>query len=97
MRFASYTDEDGRNWAVELPDDAPDSDAPKGLPLGPPSLESLGLPLEQEVRLHNALFARQLFTAKDVLNKRQNVFGAVQAAFKVDTEKVYQLYNSVGE
>ncbi len=97
MRRAFYTDEDGRHWAVELPDGSPDSDAPMGLPLGPPSLTLLGLPKEVEIRLHNALFDRQLFTREDIRLKRQAVFGAVQAAFKVDTEKVVQAYNRTEE
>lgn len=90
----SYTDGDGRHWAVMLPDDAVVGSESMGLPLGPPSLESLGLPLEVEVRLHNQLFERGLLTERDVKARRLHVFGAVQAAFKVDVERIVQLYKT---
>lgn len=91
-RVTSFTDVDGRKWAVTLPDDAPDSDAPLGLLLGPPSLETLGLPLEAEVRLHNELFARRLWTLADVTRRRMDILGALQSAFKVDIGKIVELY-----
>ena len=92
MREASYTDDEGRRWVVRLPDGAPDSDAPLGIPLGPPSLESLGLPLEFEVRLHNQLCARRLFTFRDMKTRRTEILGALQAAFKVDIVAIAALY-----
>ncbi len=92
MNQSSYVDEQGRYHAVLLPNGTNEKDAAKGLPLGPPSLESLGLPEEVETRLHNELFARKLFTGKDVRKRRIDVFGALQAALKVDIEKVVQIY-----
>ncbi len=92
MREASYTDEEGRQWAVTLPDDAPESDAALGFPLGPPSLEPLGLPLDVEVRMHNQLFGRRLFTRRDVKGRRMEILGAVQAALKVDVVAIANLY-----
>ena len=75
-----------------MPDGAPESDAPKGLIVGPPSLEPLGLPLEIEVRIHNELFYRQLLTAADVRKRRMDVIGALMSALKVDGETIVQLY-----
>ena len=92
MNQSSYVDEEGRYHAVLLPNGTGEDDAARGLPLGPPSLESLGLPQDIEVRLHNELFARRLFTGKDVRKRRIDVFGALQAALKVDIEKVVQIY-----
>lgn len=92
MRIASYTDDEGRRWAVQLPDGVPDSDAKLGLPLGPPPLASLGLPKETEIRLHNQLFDRRIFTAKDAKRRRQDVFAALQNAFSVDAGRVIDLY-----
>lgn len=92
MKQAVYKDEAGRQWAVLLPDEAPESDAALGVPLGPPSLESLNLPEEVEVRLHNQLFARRLFAPIDVKRRRQDVFAALQAALSLDVERVVQLY-----
>ncbi len=92
MNQSSYVDEQGRYHAVLLPNGTNEQDASKGLPLGPPSLEPLGLPEEVEIRLHNELFARKLFTGKDVRKRRIDVFGALQAALKVDIERVVQIY-----
>lgn len=94
MRQVSYEDGEGRKWATMLPDEAPDSDAELGLPLGPPSLEELGLPLELEVRLHNQLFARRIFTAKEAANGRQQVQGALQAVLKLDILKIIEVYRN---
>lgn len=94
MKQTSYQDEQGRWWAVQLPDDVPDSDASMGLRLGPPSLAPLELPLETEVRLHNQLFARRIFTVTEANANRLDIFAALQAAFRVDTDSVVQLYNA---
>lgn len=97
MRQASYEDARGRKWAVLLPEGAPDVDAPMGLRLGPPSLESLDLPEDVEVRLHNQLFERGLFTEADIKTRRQHIFGALQATFKVDTGRIVALYKEEGK
>ena len=92
MREMSYTDDEGRQWAVSLPDGVPESDAPLGIPLGPPSLAPLGLPLDVEVRIHNQLFARRLFTPRDVKTRRMEILGALQAALRVDIVAIAALY-----
>ena len=92
MRLINYTDADGRIWAVQLPDGLPDSDASLGLPVGPPSLSPLGLPLEVEVRLHNQLYHRRIFSLVDAQRNRQNVVAALLAAMKLDAERIIQLY-----
>ncbi len=91
-RRVTYTDDAGRRWTVLLPDDKPDSDAPMGIPVGPPSLESLELPEELEVRLHNALHDRGLLTARDIKVRRSHLTGALQSAFRVDIVRVAALY-----
>jgi hypothetical protein len=92
MREMSYTDDEGRQWAVSLPDGVPESDAALGIPLGPPSLAPLGLPLDVEVRIHNQLFARRLFTPRDVKTRRMEIVGALQAALRVDIVAIAALY-----
>ena len=92
MREMSYTDDEGRQWAVSLPDGVPESDAALGIPLGPPSLAPLGLPLDVEVRIHNQLFARRLFTPRDVKTRRMEILGALQAALRVDIVAIAALY-----
>jgi hypothetical protein len=93
MRQARHTDDKGRIHVVLLPDDAPDSHAALGIPVGPPSLKSLGLPEEIETRLHNQLVARRILTAADAKAHRTDVFGALQKALSVDINRVITCYN----
>lgn len=94
-RIVTYTDAKGRMWAKNLPDSVPDSDAAMGFELGPPSLEPLGLPLDMEVRLHNELFARRLWTFADLKRRPVDVQGAIQSAFKVDAGRIFELYQRI--
>lgn len=92
MREASYADEEGRQFLVALPDGFSDSDAALGVLVGPPPLGSLKLPMEIEVRLNNQLFARGIFTYAQARNRRQDLFGAWQAALRVDCDRVAMIY-----
>ena len=93
MREATYTDPEGRMWAVWLPEGVPDEQASEGIPRGPISLEPLGLPLDFEIRLHNQLFHRGLLTATDVRKRRTEVQAALMAALKVDAGRILALYD----
>jgi hypothetical protein len=95
MREVTYIDPDGRMWAHLLPDDLPDSDAEVGLPLGPPPLAALGLAIDVEVRLHNQLFHRRIFTEADARRRSGDVLLAITAAFKVDVKRVIDLAYAV--
>jgi len=92
MKRASYIDEEGFKWTVALPDELPESDAPIGVHIGPPPLDSLNLPPDIARRLNNQLFERGLLTFADVQARRLDVFGALQAALKVDVETIAGLY-----
>ena len=96
MRETTFTDNMGRKWLVTLPDDAPDVAASMGPRIGPPPLDELGLPTDIEVRLHNQLHDRGLFTLRDALKRRIEVFAALQAAFRVETEAIISLYRQGG-
>ncbi len=91
MIQTSYQDDEGRWWAVLVPQGQED-EAHMGIPLGPPDLSSLGLPLEVEVRLHNQLFNRGLFTLRDVRRGPRDIFAAIQAAYRADVAAVTGLY-----
>lgn len=82
-------------FVVELPDGASDGEAYLGILVGPPYLESLGLPDEVRVRLNRELNARGLITKNDVRNRTGEVFAALQAAFKIDVARVLNLYEGV--
>lgn len=92
MRRVTSVDPQGRWTAVWLPDGAPDSDAPMGIPIGPPSLDSLGLPPEVQTRLHNELFVRGIYSVRDAISGRQNLVGALMSALKLDVERITDIY-----
>lgn len=90
--IAHYTDAEGRKWQTMLPDDWPPQQAKAGVPVGPPSLRELGLPLEQEVRLHNALYDRGLITRQDIERRPGEVTSAIMWALRITTARVIALY-----
>ena len=92
LRFAMWTDADGRQWRTAIPESAADHEAKRGVPAGPPSLEPLGLPLDVEIRLHNELVARRIFTYDDARRKRADVQNALSSALKADTSRIIDLY-----
>lgn len=96
MRRADWTDADGRNWATLLPDGAIDAEASRGVPLGPPSLATLGLPLDVEVRLHNQLHAREIWGPREAGKRIADVRAALEAALKVDVQTILAIYADDG-
>lgn len=92
MRSVTYKDPDGRLFKVLLPNDVPDTQAQYGIVVGPAELMDLSLPPEVEVRLNNQLFYRNLFTLAEVRKRPQDVIAALQAALKVDYQKVVEAY-----
>ncbi|KKL52907.1 hypothetical protein LCGC14_2280770 [marine sediment metagenome] len=90
MRQVTHKDEMGRLWAVLIPDDAPDSESNRGMVIGPPPLDSLGLPLDAEIRLHNQLFHRGILAERDV--DLMAITSAIIATFKIDAARVALLY-----
>lgn len=94
MKQVVYTAKDGRRSVVLIPDGAKDckEEAAKGLLVGPPALDDLGLPSGVELALHNELYDRRLLTAADVRKRPQEVFAALQAALRVDVAAITNLY-----
>lgn len=97
MREAMFEDELGRRWAVLLPDRLPDREANLFPPIGPPSLEGLGLPRDLEVRLHNELYARRIFSLSEAKARKMDIFAALQHAFRVDIGRILELYYNGSE
>lgn len=93
-RRVTATDMYGRYTAVLLPDGVPDSDAFMGIPLGPPNLDSLGLPVDIQTRLHNELFVRGIYSLRDSIIARKEILGALLSALRVDTEKIAEAYRT---
>ncbi len=87
-----YVDDDGLKWKVLIPEH--DKSHPeRGIVVGPPDLLFLELPDEVHKRLHNGLYDRRLIRASDLRRRGQEVFAAVQAAYRVDVARVTEAYD----
>ena len=93
MRRVSYTDPDGRKWVTEIPNDAPDSHADMGIPVGPPEIVGEGWPDELCVRVQNALVDRGIITWQDFRRRRKEAVGAVNSALGSMVTRVERLYH----
>lgn len=96
LRMVEYTDAKGRLWFRGLPDGIPDSKAKTGVPLGPPSMEPLGLPPEVEVRLHNQLAKRGILNEEDARRHLTDIHSALMAALRVDVHRILAIYQTGG-
>lgn len=96
LRRTTWIGPDGRKWLRGIPEGAPLSDAAIGVPLGPPDLSDLELPEEIHVRLHNALFDRNVFSARDARKDPREINSALVSAFRVSTHRILQLYEGEG-
>lgn len=96
MRVVDYTDERGRKYSVKLPDDAPDSDAEKGIPIGPPDVvDYLGLPEPMATEIHNKLFDYKMFTTKDVAKRTRVLYSILQSVLKLDVARMMEAYRNL--
>lgn len=92
-----YVDQaNGRSSVRVVPEGAPQSSWGSGIIVGPPDLSELGLPEEVTTRLHNELFNRSIIRSSDARPRRAEVHAALMAAFRVDSERIIQLYEEHG-
>ena len=91
-RLARYRDEDGLLRYTLIPEGAPETHAPMGIPVGPPSLDALELPPEIAARLHNELAERELLTAADCRRRPNEVVAALMATLRIDAGRILQAY-----
>lgn len=82
----------GKKCRVIVPDEASENTWQYGVLVGPPDLSELGLPEDIEVRLNNELFNRGLITKRDLRRRGAEVVAALQAALKVDAQRIIELY-----
>ena len=92
MREATYTDPEGRNWLVLLPDGAGDEQLSIGMRVCPQPIDDLGLPLHIEVTIHNELFARQICDYETAQGRMADVMQAVRAAYRIDAHRIIELW-----
>ena len=81
-----------KKFRVIVPDDASENMWQYGVLVGPPDLGMLNLPEEIEVRLNNELFNRGLITKQDLRKRGAEVIAALQAALKIDAQRIVELY-----
>jgi len=96
MKSVTYKDEKGRLYKVSLPDDVPDSEAIKGIPIGPPDIvDALGLPEPFATRLHNELHRRSLWNIREIKRRPGALTAALQATLRVDFQTLSNAYHKV--
>ncbi len=87
-----YVDDDGFKWRVLIPEN--DKSHPeRGIVVGPPDFAFLELSDEVHRRLHNGMYDRGLIRPSDIRGRGQQVFAAVQAAYRVDVARVTEAYD----
>jgi len=93
MKTVEYMDPKGRKFARLVDNDEAEEMAQYGIPIGPPDIaDKLGLPENLATELHNQLYARKLFTLKDVQKRPREVFAALQATFNINQQKIMNAY-----
>ena len=92
-KVVKWVNDYGREQASLLPDHAPDSDAPKGVPMLSIDVDELDLPEPFATRLHNQLVLRRLWDWPAVRKGGPNIlFTALMGAFKPTLIELTQLY-----
>jgi hypothetical protein len=96
MKTVDWTDKKGRKFRSLLPDDVPDSEAAKGVLVGPPDITSV-LKLKEPLStdLHNALYESGLFTTKDIKRQPNVLQGVLQRVLGLSVTKIYEAYQSL--
>ena len=86
-----YTDEEGFSWRVLIPRHEIEHPE-RGIVIGPPSLEGIGLSEDVRKELHNQLWARGIITKEDIRGRHLDITAALQRAYRVDLAKVTEAY-----
>lgn len=92
-KFVTYEDPEGRKWRRQVPQDAEEWEAVRGIPAGPPDVRELDLPYAIGIRLHNELFNRGLWDMHELRRRRPELDAALRAALRLDTQRLEQLYS----
>jgi hypothetical protein len=91
LKRIEHIDNIGRKFLVALPDDETNSE--RGMIIGPPLLDELGLPKKTMVALHNELYRRKIFTFNDARARREEIGAALITVFKSSAEKIVAIYS----
>ena len=93
-RETSYQDRDGRWWQVLVPTESSEAEAHLGIPIGPPPLDGLALPEPYATRLHNELFHRRIFSAKQARRHASDISSAIRQVFAIDVQEIIAQYDA---
>lgn len=88
MEKTDWTDpETGRQYKVL-------KDGTSQIPIGPPEglVDTLNIPEPFATNLHNALCRRGILSYEDVKTKQNALQGALQEAYTLDAQRLYQAY-----
>lgn len=96
LTMVTWEDTEGRSWLRAIPQGVPEAQAAIGIPIGPPPLDELGLPREIEIRLHNQLYARRIYTAADARDRVGEINSAIMAALRLDVHRILAVYEGAG-
>lgn len=82
---------------VLVPSDLPEGKGLEsaGIIVGPPNLKLAGFELDADAilsKLQHELFVRGVITYSDAKQRRQDVFGALFAALKLDVDNIVEAY-----
>lgn len=88
MRYAHYTDDDGRKRRTLVRDTDPDSAAQRGIPADPPDVSQLDWS-SMPTKLHNALVNRGLYTWEDV-QRTDGLTSAILEVLRVDLIRLFR-------
>ena len=91
--LVEYTDAEGLRTMRRVPADMYKEDWGMGILVGPPPLDTLGLPERIQTKLNNELVNRRLITYADVRKRPQDLFAALQATFKTDVQTLQRLFH----
>lgn len=98
MKLLKWVDSTGRQYITQVPDDAPEGHARKGIPVGPPKDLPLSLDCKNiAIRLHNDLCDRGILTYADARKRISEVQSAIQSALKLDAMKILEAYRATIE
>lgn len=89
--LAEHTDSIGRKFKVMLPEG--ETLTERGMIIGPPLLDELGLPRKTMVALHNELYRRKIFTFEDAKRRRDEIGAALVVVFKASAENIIGVYS----
>ncbi len=94
VKPVKFTDPSGRQFVTAIPDDAPDSHADMGVPIGPPDLSELKPPADWSLQVQNGLADAGILTYKDFRRNRMAVRGVLNRVMNDQIRELEAIYRA---